>query len=230
MNVSNKYQTIAALIGEPVRALMLWNLLDGRALTATELAIRTDTSMQNTSMHLGKLVKAELLAVEKQGRHRYYRFAKPEVAYALEAIASLLPKEGNGQLGRSANYGDDDIRYCRTCYDHLAGKVGVALTDQLIKKRFLFPTDNQYQISGKGEKWFANLDISIDDLKSCRRVFARQCLDWSERRHHLAGALGAAFLEKMIQLGWFKGIRSSRVMYVTEKGQKALYKELQLKL
>lgn len=228
MDVSKNYQIIAALIGEPVRALLLWNLLDGRALTATELAIRTDASSQSMSMHLSKLVKAGLLAVEKQGRHRYYRFARPEVAYAVESIANLLPKEKGKHHMYAENGLGSDIRYCRKCYDHLAGKVGVALTDQLIKQHLLVVSDKEYALTHKGENWFSALDININDLKSSRRMFTRQCLDWSERRHHLAGALGAALLAKMIDLGWLKKGGNSRVMYVTEKGQKAFYKELRL--
>jgi DNA-binding transcriptional ArsR family regulator len=230
MDASKQFKSIASLIGEPVRATMLWNLLDGKAFTATELAIQADVSPQSASMHLNKLVQADLLTVESQGRHRYYRFSKPEVAYVIEAMINLLPED------KGKNKSDENlkitsgIKYCRTCYDHLAGKIGVAITDQLLKQKIIRVTGKEYDITPAGAKWFLTLGIQIADLQNERRVFARQCLDWSERRHHLAGTLGAALLHQLLTLGWIRKVKDSREVTITAKGQAGLYKMLKLSI
>jgi DNA-binding transcriptional ArsR family regulator len=230
MDVSDQFKSIAALIGEPARAIMLWNLLDGKAFTATELAITADVSPQSASMHLNKLVQADLLTVESQGRHRYYRFSKPEVAYVIEAMANLLPPEKMKNQNLEKANSDNGIKYCRTCYDHLAGKVGVAITEQLLKQKIIVIQEKQYDVTSKGINWFKGLGISVIELKNERRVFARQCLDWSERRHHLAGVLGAALLDKMLALAWIRKTKDSRVVIVTSKGQQGFYQTLNLVL
>lgn len=230
MDVSEQFKSIAALIGEPARAIMLWNLLDGKAFTATELAITADVSPQSASMHLNKLVQADLLTVESQGRHRYYRFSKPEVAYVIEAMANLLPSEKIKSRNTETATSDTGIKYCRTCYDHLAGKAGVAITERLLKQKFIIVKEKQFDVTFKGETWFESLGISVANLKSERRVFARQCLDWSERRHHVAGALGAALLEKVLQLGWVRKTKNSRAVIITAKGQDGFYQTLRLVL
>src|SRR5882757_211587 len=139
MNAEEQFSQLASLIGEPARAKMLWHLLDGRAFTATELALMAEVSPQSASMHLNKLMQAEFLTVEHQGRHRYYKFASREVAYAIEAIASLLP---SGKTESPENFlHNGHIKYCRSCYDHLAGKIGVAITDQLVKNQLIMPDD-----------------------------------------------------------------------------------------
>lgn len=216
------FSRIASLIGDPARAEMLWALLDGKAYTATELALSADISPQNASMHLSKLVNADILTVEKQGRHRYYRFARQEVAYAVEAIANLVPRP---ELGPAVPGG---IEYCRTCYDHLAGRVAVLLIGSLLKNRIVVEDRDGYIVTPKGEKWFASLGIDTHALKEQKRAFARKCLDWSERRHHLAGALGAALLESMLSAGWMRRVRHSREMIVTAKGQQAVYELLRI--
>ena len=226
----SQIKSLASLIGDPVRAIMLWNLLDGKAFTATELAISADVSAQSASMHLNKLVQANLLTVESQGRHRYYRFSKPEVAYVMEAMANLLPSDNTNSKVKTGTSSASGIKYCRTCYDHLAGKTGVAVTEQLLKMKIIFINGKQYDITTKGIRWFDELGISVAELKNERRAFARQCLDWSERRHHLAGSLGAALLDKMLTSGWVRKMKDSRAMLVTAKGQKELYELLQLSL
>lgn len=217
---------ITALIGEPVRANVLWTLLDGRAYTATELAIRSDTSPQNISMHLNKLVKADLLAVESQGRHKYYRLSRQEVADAIEAIGNLVPEEKIKKIAE--NKDNVTIRYCRTCYDHLAGKVGVLLTDALIRQKILEPAISGYTLTKKGSDFFSELEIDAGELKKSRRVFAKQCLDWSERKHHLAGSLGAALFNKMLSLDWLRRTKNSRAIIITSKGQRLLYDKLKI--
>jgi len=169
-----------------------------------------------------------LLSVESQGRHRYYKYARKEVAYVIESMASLLPPVSIKSPADKEN--NSAIKHCRTCYDHLAGKVGVALTDSLLNQKILVEKDNQFEVSVKGEKWFAAFDIDADELKQQRRSFLRPCLDWSERRHHMAGSLAAAFLGKMIAQDWFRTTKNSRALVVTAKGQKKLYEYFKLVL
>jgi len=216
--MEEQFSQIAALIGDPVRAKILWALMDKRAYTATELAIYADTTAPNISMHLGKLLKADLLTVQSQGRHKYYNYSRPEIAYAIEALASLLPKEG---LKTPKLADEKPIRYCRSCYDHLAGKVGVALTESLLKQEYLVKNGSSFLVTGGGEVWFDQLGIQLEELKKQKRHFAKPCLDWSERKHHLAGALGAALLNRMMVEGWIRRISGSRAITVTGKGEVA---------
>lgn len=211
---------IATLIGDPVRALILWTLLDGRAYTATELAISTNTSPQNISMHLGKLIHADLLIAEKQGRHRYYRFSREEVAYAIEAIAHLIPNEKQKKIV-SHQY-NAAITHCRTCYDHLAGKIGVSIADSLLKQRVIISKVNNFELTTNGEKWLLQLGINLPELRKQRRIFLRPCLDWSERRYHIAGALGAALLDLMLADDWVRRTRNSRAVIITAMGEKKM--------
>jgi DNA-binding transcriptional ArsR family regulator len=221
--MDDQFSQLAALIGDPVRAKILWVLMDKRAYTATELAIYADTTPQNISMHLTKLINADLLKAESQGRHKYYTFARPEVPYAVEAIAGLLPKQESKQL---ASTDGEPIRFCRSCYDHLAGKVGVLVNEGLIKKRYLFENGDDYGVSADGKRWFVGLGINIDELKQQKRRFAKPCLDWSERRPHLAGALGAALLTKLLEEGWLRRINGNRILTLTGKGGQALFETL----
>jgi DNA-binding transcriptional ArsR family regulator len=222
-----KFESLTALIGEPVRARILWSLLDGRAYTSTELCIRNDITAQSASMHLSKLVQADLLTVEKQGRHKYYKFSRPEVAYAIESLASLLPKsepmEPNPRL-------TSEMHFCRTCYDHLAGKVAVDIHDKLLKRRVILLEGKKYSVSRSGIVWFENLGIDLESLQNQKRIFARPCLDWSERKYHLAGALGAELLNKMVEFHWVKSVGNSRAMVVTNQGRDAIYSNFALSI
>lgn len=249
MSVEEQFSQLASLIGEPARAKMLWHLLDGRAFTATELSLMAEVSPQSASMHLNKLMQARLLTVEHQGRHRYYKFASRDVAYAIEAIANLIPlektdngiKSGGGRKPEGSGKAESflhngHIKYCRSCYDHLAGKMGVAITDRLVKNQLIIPENNTdnipgtknpkitpgYQVTPAGFKWFTRLEINIEELKAQRRTFSRQCLDWSERRSHIAGSLGAALLDKMLKEDWVRKIKYSRALLITGKGEKTL--------
>lgn len=222
--MENSIAVIASLIGEPIRAKILWSLMDGRAYTARELAIGVETTPQNLSMHLGKLLRAGLLAVEVQGRHRYYSFSREEVAYAIEAIANLVPAE---QAVRK----DTDmvpIQFCRTCYDHLAGKVGVSITEGLLRLKLVVYRDKELDVTPRGVQWFSEWGIDCAELREQRRVFAKPCLDWTERRHHLAGALGAALLEKLMEAHWLRRTAQSRAVVVTAKGRQGLEKQLNI--
>jgi len=217
---------IVQLIGNPVRANMLWTLLDGRAYTASELAAAVDTSAPNCSIHLSKLVKADLLKVEAQGRHRYYTFSRPEVAYAIEALAAAVPKRNLSPLEKE----DTPIRICRTCYDHLAGRIGVQLSEGLVRQKLLVQTDRSFSITDEGNRWFRDHGIDPAEIQQQRRNFARTCLDWSERRPHLAGSLGAALLQMMLDEQWLRRLPNTRAVMVTPKGRKALTSELKLEI
>ncbi len=228
MNIVMEDQFIktASLIGDPTRASILWTLLDGRAFTATELAVSANTSPQNISMHLGKLLDADLLCVEKQGRHKYYRFSNKEVAYALEAMASLVPKPKVSLKTKAENY--PPIKFCRTCYDHLAGKIGVALTDSLLEQKIIVEKNNAFEISTEGEKWFSSFGINLEEAQKQKRIFLKPCLDWSERRNHLAGSVGALLLNKMISEDWLRKTKNSRAIIVTAKGEKELLRHFKI--
>ena len=218
--MTNQFSTIANLLAEPARATMLWNLSDGRAYTAGELALVSDISPQSASNHLNKLVEANFLKVEKQGKHRYYRFSRSEVAYAVEAIANLIPD--NRTIREEKNIINGDIQYCRTCYDHLAGKIAVDLTQSLLKQKILNLRDGEFIISPKGRKWFELFGLDLNELKKSRRHFARPCLDWTERKYHISGALGAGLLIQMKKLNWIRPKTNSRIVILTAQGESEL--------
>ncbi|WP_281321790.1 ArsR/SmtB family transcription factor [Flavobacterium aestivum] len=222
--MENQFKQIATLIGDPTRATIMWSLLEGKAFTATELAIAVNTSPQNISMHLTKLVQADLLVVESQGRHKYYRFARKEIAYAIEAMISLVPPSISTQNTKTEKV--SGIKHCRTCYDHLAGKVGVALTDSLLQQQLLIDTSGRFEISSEGEKWFTEFGIPLTTLKQQKRSFLRPCLDWSERRPHIAGSLATALLDKMLLEDWLRKTKDSRALIVTAKGKKEFQSRL----
>jgi len=226
--MEDQFIKTVSLIGDPTRASILWTLLDGRAFTATELAVSANTSPQNISMHLGKLLEADLLCVEKQGRHKYYRFSNKEVAYAVEAMANLVPKPEVSLKNKPENY--PPIKFCRTCYDHLAGKIGVALTDSLLEQKIIIEKNNAYEISPEGEKWFSRFGINIEEAQKQKRIFLKPCLDWSERRNHIAGSIGALLLNKMIAEDWLRRTKDSRAMIITGKGEKELLKNFKIAL
>jgi DNA-binding transcriptional ArsR family regulator len=215
--IEKHFGHIASLIGEKSRAIMLWNLLDNRAYTATELAIAADVSFQSASNHLSQLLNAGLLRSEKQGRHKYYRFASDRVAQAIENIAGLMP--ASSVLKSTDHPAVTGIKYARTCYDHLAGKIGVQLTHSLVKNKWLIGYDNRYEVSNAGNKQFENIGIDITAIQKQNRKFAYPCLDWSERTHHLGGALGAGLLQSMIQHDWIRKVNHSREVVITGKGK-----------
>lgn len=218
--MEDQFIKTATLVGDATRASILWNLLDGRAFTATELAMAVETSAQNISMHLGKLLDADLICVEKQGRHKYYRFSNKEVAYAVEAMANLIPKPKVSVKKKSEEY--PPVKYCRTCYDHLAGKIGVALADSLLAQNIIIEKNGIFEISSEGKKWFSDFGINIEEAQKQKRIFLKPCLDWSERRNHIAGSIGALLLNKMITEDWLRRNKNSRAVTITGKGEKEL--------
>src|SRR3569833_66224 len=220
--------SVAMVIGEPARAKMLWALLDGRAYTATEQALFADVSPQTGSMHLGKLVDAQFLTVERQGRYKYYRFANDDVAFAIEAIANLAkPAKHQENTGQPVI---QPIKYCRTCYDHLAGKVGVALTQSLISMGAIEYSNNEFTDTVSGDRLFQGLGIDIEVMKAKKRIMARPCLDWSERKLHLAGSLGSALLEHFLVHDWVRRTKDSRVIIITSIGKRQLYDTFRIDL
>jgi DNA-binding transcriptional ArsR family regulator len=226
--IEKHFGHIASLIGEKSRAMMLWNLLDGRAYTATELATNADISFQSASNHLSQLINAGLLRSEKQGRHKYYRFASDRVAQAIENIAALMPVSVS--LKPVAGQHTAGIRYARTCYDHLAGKLGVQVTGVFLKNKWLIAYDDRYELSSAGQRLFESLDIDISATQQQNRKFAYPCLDWSERNHHLAGALGAALLDSMISKDWIRKVKHSREIIVTGNGRIEMGKRFKISL
>jgi len=220
--MEDQFIKTASLIGDPTRASILWTLLDGRAFTATELAVAVNTSPQNISMHLGKLLDADLLCVEKQGRHKYYRFSNKEVAYALEGMANLVPKIKNSSNNKTEQY--PPMKFCRTCYDHLAGKIGVALADSLLEQKIIVQANNVFEISSEGEKWFSDFGVNLEEAQKQKRIFLKPCLDWSERRNHIAGSVGALLMNRMLEQDWIRRTSNSRAIIITGKGEKELLK------
>ena len=216
---------IAALVGDHARAEVLTALLADRALTATELADVAGVTKQTISAHLAKLVDAGLVAVESQGRHRYFRLADRDVAHLLESLMGVAFRTGAVRLRASPR--EPALRKARVCYDHLAGEIGVSILDGLLKKRALVRRGEGLEMTAAGQRLFQNLRIDTVALASQKRAFCRACLDWSERRHHLAGALGAALLARIVDLGWAKRAKDSRVVVITANGEQALQKMFQ---
>jgi DNA-binding transcriptional ArsR family regulator len=213
----------AALMGDPTRAAFLTALADGTALPASELAQRAGVGASTASIQLGKLVDGGLLEVERAGRHRYYRLADPSVAAAIESLAVLAPHRPASSL-KQARVGSE-LQAARTCYDHLAGALGVALLEGLQRQELL---TSMLEVTPHGADRFARLGIEVDELALGRRPLTRACLDWTERRHHLAGALGAALATSFLERGWIERLPGSRAVQVTDSGRHALARELAL--
>ena len=201
---------IAALMGDPARANILAGLMDGRALTASELAAEAGVTKQTASSHLAQLVGGGLIAVEAQGRHRYFRLAGEDVGEAIEALMGLAQSR-DGQRTR-AGPKDPALRRARICYGHLAGEVGVALYGGLSKRRWLKLDDGEITLTPAGARAMEDFGVDIGKLAMLRRPMCRACLDWSERRHHLAGSLGEALLARMLDRGWARREGGTRVI------------------
>jgi DNA-binding transcriptional ArsR family regulator len=205
--------SLAALMSEPARGRILIALLDGRSLPATELAQRAGITCQTASSHLAKLTEGRLLQVIPQGRHRYYRIANIRVAELLESMARFAPRTETDHPGPRS-----PVQIARTCYNHLAGSLGVSITEAIVVRGLLREVGRDYQLTKKGAQWFSRLGIDIGALRKSGRVFARQCLDWSERRNHLAGALGAALAQHLFEQRWIEHVRDSRAVQITGLG------------
>jgi DNA-binding transcriptional ArsR family regulator len=211
---------VAALLADRARAAMLLALADGRVLPACELALQAGVKAPTASAHLARLVEGGLLRVERDGRHALYRLTSPHVARALEALATLAPSRPAGSF-REGQHGRA-LRVARSCYDHLAGQLGVALTAALLRRGALRQRGAAYLLTPAGERMLRALRVDVDSARRARRAFARPCLDWSERRHHLAGALGAAVLDGLLAEEWLRRRRSGRALEVTVAGWRGL--------
>ncbi|MBN9547989.1 MAG: winged helix-turn-helix transcriptional regulator [Alphaproteobacteria bacterium] len=208
---------IASLVGDPARANMLNALMGGTALTASELALEAGVSLPTASSHLSKLTDGGLLTLASQGRHRYYGLAGAQVAGMIEAIIGVAEAVGPKRVRHGPR--DAAMRVARVCYDHLAGEQAVAMLDRLFDRKLLLRDDSQIRLSPSGAAHFAALGIEID--ARARRPVCRACLDWSVRRSHLAGALGAAILDKIIAEKWARREKDSRAVVFSPKGRQA---------
>lgn len=191
--------SIAALIGDPARANILTALMDGRALTVSELAEAAGVTIQTASGHLSKLDAAGLLKAEKQGRHRYFRLSGSDVGEVLEGLMGLAQRTGAVRVRTGPK--DAALRTARVCYDHLAGEKGVAMLDAMLA-RGLMADEDDLRLTREGRAFAAGFGIDVAALEQGRRPLCRSCLDWSERKSHLAGALGAAMLDEIVRRGW----------------------------
>ncbi|MDH3596500.1 MAG: helix-turn-helix domain-containing protein [Rhodospirillales bacterium] len=219
MDVEPSFAIIGALIGVPARANILSALMDGRAQTATELAFHSGVSAQTASSHLAKLTDAKLLVAERHGRHRYYRLASPAVAEAIEPLTNLVAHRPVPARRKSKAL--EELRTARMCYDHLAGGLGVALTDALLAQGHLVPAGRDFRVTAEGERFLARVGLDLKAVRAQRRIFARQCLDWSERRPHLGGALGAAFAARCLAGKWIRRAPEGRKVVMTPAGRDA---------
>ena len=193
--------SVASLIGDPARANMLTALMDGRALTVSELAEAAGVTIQTASGHLAKLDAAGLLKAEKQGRHRYFRLSGSDVGEVLEGLMGLAQRTGAVRVRTGPK--DNALRTARVCYDHLAGEKGVAMLDAMLARGLMEDADD-LRLTREGRAFAAGFGIDVAALEQGRRPLCRSCLDWSERKSHLAGALGAALLDEIVRRGWAK--------------------------
>lgn len=217
--------SLAALIGDPARANILCALMAGKALTAGELAKEAGVMPQTASSHLAKLVGASLLFVEVQGRHRYYRIAGPDVAEAIETMMGLAARIGH--LRARTGPKDPAMRLARLCYDHLAGEMGAALYDALFDQGLIVVERAGLVVSPKGRTRFIAEGIDMAELEARRCAMCRTCLDWSERRHHLAGSLGTALASLVTARGWARRETNSRIVSFTPQGMTAFHMFMQ---
>lgn len=219
---------VASLIGEPSRVSMLVSLLGGKALPASELARTAKVTPQTASTHLAKLVEGGLLVSESHGRHRYYRLANAEVAHAMESLLTIATPKPVRSLRESDQM--RAIRYARTCYDHLAGEVGVALTQKMMELQMIEASGQDYVLSESGKSKLRELGVVLEASPKSRRRYARPCLDWSERRHHLAGSLGASLTNRLFELGWIERIPGGRAVRITALGSSGFLTEFDLQV
>jgi DNA-binding transcriptional ArsR family regulator len=215
---------IGALLADPARAQILWMLMDRSLRPAGELAFGANISAQSASQHLAKLVDGGLLAVQAQGRHRYFRISSSEVANAVETLAVLAEGHAAGRarsvaLSRAV---PSELRFARTCYDHLAGELAVRLVDGMMGQTWLETDRDQFRLTDVGASALDELGVDVMRAQGSRRSFAPHCVDWSQRRPHVGGALGAALLDCYLKKGWMETGKTSRLVRITPRGQAAL--------
>lgn len=225
MDVEQNHDTavsrIAGAIGDPARARMLYSLSDGHARTSTELAVVGGVSPSTASAHLSRLLTERLIKVHAQGKHRYYSLEGPNVAGVLESLSVLA----GGATPKFVPNTPDRLRFARTCYDHMAGTLGVSLHDSLQARGWLAAVSKNskgYEVTPAGTKWLRALGVDLDAVRNLRRRFACPCLDWSERRPHLGGALGAALLQLALKKRWVSQDLDSRALRLTTHGRREM--------
>jgi DNA-binding transcriptional ArsR family regulator len=211
---------IAMLVADPARATMVSALLDGRTLTASELALAARITPQTASTHLAKLTKAGLLSAERQGRHRYFRLASPKVAHMIDGIVAVALE--NRPRFRPVSRQARAVGAARICYDHLAGRLSVDLADWLVARGYIVLSEEAAEITAAGARFFTELGIALPARRSARRAFCALCLDWTERRPHIAGPLGAAMTKRFFDLGWIERMKRGHAVAVTPLGHRRL--------
>jgi DNA-binding transcriptional ArsR family regulator len=230
MEMGSRVSEIGSLLGDPVRAAMMTSLIDGRSLPAGELAFLGNVAPQTASFHLGKLLESRLIAVERQGKHKYYRLANEQVALALEALASIAPlrKDLQRRTGQqSASRHTPCLQHARSCYRHLAGRLAIQIHDAMISRRFILPSaEKQYDLTEAGKRWFANLPSPTQEPIRRRECGGRPCLDWTERHHHIGGPLGVMLLARLKKTGWLMERSGTRELSITLKGREGLDRQL----
>lgn len=224
MPTNNHIAEIGALIGDPSRTGILLALMDGRALSAGELAWTVGITAPTASGHLARLTEAGLLAVESQGRHRYFRLASPKVAELLESVMAMVAVRDDSRRPVRTGPSDSALRLARSCYDHLAGSVAVAVADGMVERGLLQFSEDGGSLSEEGAAFLARLGIPIAGRSSEGRRYCRACLDWSVRRPHIAGRVGSGMLTHFLDTGWMRRQSDSRAIAVTPLGERELAK------
>jgi DNA-binding transcriptional ArsR family regulator len=225
-----RFARVAAMIGDPTRARMLALLLGNPCATAGEIARCAGITPQTASAHLAKLRREELVAARQQGRHRYFRLANDEVAHALEALAVVAERRAVGSRAAQWDRGAyRPLREARTCYGHLAGRLGVALHDQLVEGRYLTLAHETYRLTSNGRAMLEGLGVEVARFERARQPLVYPCLDWSERRDHFAGPLAVTLLEHFLTRRWLRRINGTRAVAPTAAGRRALGKILTLR-
>ncbi len=221
MDESLKLSEVAKLIASPVRAAMLLAMADGRALPASELAFRSGVTNQTASEHLSLMMKMGIVSIEPCGRHRYYRVVNRKLMDTLEDLllsSSFIQPGERPDMNRIA-----PLREARMCYDHIAGRLGVSLAESFQEKGWIILVDRDFTVTGEGRLQLSRtLEIDWDSLESARRLFARRCIDWSERKPHIGGALGATLAQRMLEKDWIRRNKESRTVFTTREGRKIL--------
>lgn len=220
---------VAALVGDTARATMLAALMGGQSLTSTELAFLARVSRSTASEHLQKLVEARLLAVTRKRRFAYYRIASPLVASMLESMKTVAAIEVPPRY-QPHSARDQALHFARTCYDHLAGRAGVAIADALVAKGYVILGEDGAEVTTAGARFLTELGADLTQRSRDRRIFCRPCLDWSERRYHIAGRIGAEICRCCLQRGWFARQRDSRALRLTPAGEVGLRDTFRLDL
>lgn len=214
---------VATLIGDGARSKMLMALMGGKALTATELSIEADITPQTASSHLQKLVDGELIDVRKQGRHKYFQLKNDKIAELLESLLNISAATVNVEVRTGPE--DERLRKSRICYDHLAGEIGVLLFDALVSEKWILDHSNCAELTDEGRAFFTSLGVNFTELKRSKRPLCRACLDWSERRSHLAGKLGHWILSDLLSHNWASQDLDSRAIHFSQNGLKAFAKK-----